>query len=99
LFRSISTAAQPDSDSARRRARCASADAIGRRDPVTSIRFADRLKNGIRNSEVLIFEGYAHAPLYESVDEFNAKSLQFLQRQAQSVSPGRIQTNLRREDR
>jgi pimeloyl-ACP methyl ester carboxylesterase len=45
---------------------------------VTSIRFVDRLKSGIRNSEVLIFEGYAHAPLYESVDEFNVKSSLFL---------------------
>lgn len=31
---------------------------------------------------MLIFEGCAHAPLYESVEEFNEKTLQFLQRQA-----------------
>jgi 3-oxoadipate enol-lactonase len=54
---------------------------VGRRDLVTSTRFSDRLKSRIRNSEVLIFEG-AHAPLYENVDEFNEKTLQFLQRQA-----------------
>ena len=58
---------------------------FGRRDLVTSTRFADRLKSGIRNSEVLIFEGCAHAPLYENVEEFNGKTLQFLQRQARSV--------------
>ena len=55
---------------------------FGRHDLVTSTRFADRLKSGIRNSEVLIFEGCAHAPLYENVEEFNGKTLQFLQRQA-----------------
>jgi 3-oxoadipate enol-lactonase len=51
----------------------------GRRDQVTSTRFASRLKNGIRNSDLLIFEGCAHAPLYEKVEEFNEKTLQFLQ--------------------
>jgi pimeloyl-ACP methyl ester carboxylesterase len=55
---------------------------FGRRDLVTSTRFADRLKSGIPNSEVLIFEECAHAPLYENVDEFNQKTLLFLQRQA-----------------
>jgi 3-oxoadipate enol-lactonase len=55
---------------------------FGRHDLVTSTRFADRLKSGIRNSEVLIFEGCAHAPLYENVEEFNGKTLQFLERQA-----------------
>jgi len=55
---------------------------LGRHDQLTSSRFADRLKSGISNSEVLIFEGCAHAPLYEHVEEFNEKTLQFLQRQA-----------------
>jgi pimeloyl-ACP methyl ester carboxylesterase len=45
-----------------------------------TLRFADRMKGGIRDSELLIFEGCAHAPLYEKVDEFNQKTLQFLQR-------------------
>lgn len=49
-------------------------------DMLTSTRFANRLKNGIRNSELLIFEGCAHAPLYEKVEEFNDKTLQFLKR-------------------
>jgi pimeloyl-ACP methyl ester carboxylesterase len=57
---------------------------FGRRDLVTSTRFADRLKTGIRDSEVLIFEGCAHAPLYENVEEFNRKTLQFLQQQARA---------------
>jgi pimeloyl-ACP methyl ester carboxylesterase len=61
---------------------------LGRHDQLTSSRFADRLKNGIRHSELLIFEGCAHAPLYEHVEEFNEKTVQFLQRQA-SIGAGR----------
>jgi pimeloyl-ACP methyl ester carboxylesterase len=55
---------------------------FGRFDQVTSTRFADRLKHGIRHSELLVFEGCSHAPLYEKVEEFNGKTLQFLQRYA-----------------
>ena len=44
---------------------------FGRHDMVTSMRFAEQLKNGIRNSELLIFETCSHAPIYESVEEFN----------------------------
>jgi pimeloyl-ACP methyl ester carboxylesterase len=51
---------------------------FGRHDLATSTRFADRLTKGIRNSQLLIFENCAHAPIYESVEEFNQKSLQFL---------------------
>ena len=53
---------------------------FGRHDQVTSTRFADQLKSGIRNSELVIFEGCAHAPLYENAAEFNEKTLAFLQR-------------------
>jgi pimeloyl-ACP methyl ester carboxylesterase len=55
---------------------------FGRHDLVTSTRFADGMKNNIRGSELLIFEDCAHAPIYESVEEFNQKTLAFLQRQA-----------------
>jgi pimeloyl-ACP methyl ester carboxylesterase len=51
---------------------------FGRHDMVTSTRFADRIKNNIKGSELLIFEGCAHAPIYEKVDEFNQKTLAFL---------------------
>jgi 3-oxoadipate enol-lactonase len=51
---------------------------FGRYDLVTSTRFADRMSAGIRGSEVLIFEGCAHTPIYEKVEEFNAKTLAFL---------------------
>jgi pimeloyl-ACP methyl ester carboxylesterase len=56
---------------------------FGRHDMATSTRFVDRLK-AIRNSELLIFEGCAHAPLYEKVEEFNARTLGFMQRHARA---------------
>jgi 3-oxoadipate enol-lactonase len=59
---------------------------FGRHDAATSTRFAERLKTGIRNSEVLIFEGCAHAPIYERVEEFNRTTLQFLTRQRERVT-------------
>ena len=54
---------------------------FGRQDMLISTRFAEPLKT-IRNSELLIFEGCAHAPLYEKVEEFNTKTLDFLRRHA-----------------
>ena len=57
---------------------------FGARDQLTSTRFADRLKRGIRNSELLVFDGCAHAPLYERVEEFNQRTLAFLLRHAWS---------------
>jgi pimeloyl-ACP methyl ester carboxylesterase len=54
---------------------------FGRHDAVTSIRFADQMTGAIRGSELLIFEECAHAPLYEKVEQFNQKTLTFLQRQ------------------
>lgn len=54
---------------------------FGRYDLATSTRFAEPLKR-IRNSELLVFEGCSHAPIYEKVEEFNSKTLQFLTRHA-----------------
>lgn len=53
---------------------------FGRHDLVTSTRFADRMKGNIRGSELIIFEGCSHAPIYEKVEEFNQMTLAFLQR-------------------
>ncbi len=53
---------------------------FGGRDVCTSTRFTDALKTGIGGSELVIFEGCAHAPIYESVAEFNEKTLAFLLR-------------------
>jgi pimeloyl-ACP methyl ester carboxylesterase len=55
---------------------------FGRHDMVTSTRFADRMTGAIRGSELIVFEGCAHAPIYEKVEEFNQKTLAFLRRQA-----------------
>ncbi len=51
---------------------------FGQYDLVCSPRFAEPLRNGIKNSEVLVFEGCAHAAIYEKVSEFNEKTLSFL---------------------
>jgi pimeloyl-ACP methyl ester carboxylesterase len=53
---------------------------FGRHDAVTSIRFAGPLTDGIKNSELVVFEDCSHAPIYENVTEFNAKTLDFLTR-------------------
>ncbi len=53
---------------------------FGRHDALT-IRFAETMRKNIRSSEVVIFEGCAHAPLYEHVEEFNDQTLRFILRQ------------------
>jgi 3-oxoadipate enol-lactonase len=53
---------------------------FGRHDAVTSTRFAERLRTGITLSELVIFETCSHAPIYERVDEFNQRTLEFLQK-------------------
>jgi pimeloyl-ACP methyl ester carboxylesterase len=55
---------------------------FGRRDMLTSTRFADQMTSAIRGSELLIFDGCAHAPIYEKVEEFNQTTLAFLLRHA-----------------
>jgi pimeloyl-ACP methyl ester carboxylesterase len=51
---------------------------FGKLDAVTSTRFEDPLRQGIRDSEVVVFDGCSHAPIYEKVDEFNERTLAFL---------------------
>jgi pimeloyl-ACP methyl ester carboxylesterase len=51
---------------------------FGGRDLLTSTRFAEPLKAGIADSEVVVFEDCAHAPIYENVDDFNQRTLAFL---------------------
>ena len=53
---------------------------FGRHDLVTSTRFSDVMKSGIRESEIVVFEDCSHAPIYESVGEFNERTLAFLKR-------------------
>jgi len=59
---------------------------FGRHDLATSTRFADRMTSKIRNSKLLILEGSSHAPIYEQVEEFNAKTLAFLKRHTGGVA-------------
>jgi 3-oxoadipate enol-lactonase len=53
---------------------------FGRDDRLTSTRFADRLTAGIRKAEVAVFDGAAHAPIYEQTQEFNRRTVEFLTR-------------------
>jgi pimeloyl-ACP methyl ester carboxylesterase len=51
----------------------------GRHDQVTSTRFADEIVEGIPDIELVVFEDCSHAPIYENVEAFNARTLTFLQ--------------------
>lgn len=53
---------------------------FGRHDQVTSIRFAEPLRKGIQNTEYYVFETASHAPIYEVTEEFNQRTLAFLQK-------------------
>jgi pimeloyl-ACP methyl ester carboxylesterase len=53
---------------------------FGERDALTSTRFADGFQEKIANAELTVFAGCAHAPMYEQVEEFNGRTLAFLQR-------------------
>jgi len=54
---------------------------VGARDLVCSTRFAERLKNGIAGSELVVFEHLSHAGLHEDPEAFNRATLDFLLRQ------------------
>ena len=53
---------------------------FGRHDMVTSTRFAGPLTEAIKGTELVVFEDCAHAPIYENVAEFNARTMDFLAR-------------------
>jgi 3-oxoadipate enol-lactonase len=55
---------------------------FGRYDMVTSTRFAGPLTEAIPQAELTVFEDCAHAPIYQNVEEFNQRTLEFLRRQA-----------------
>jgi pimeloyl-ACP methyl ester carboxylesterase len=55
---------------------------FGKYDQVTSTRFAEPMTANIKHAELVVFEGCAHAPIYEKVDEFNQRTLAFLQQHA-----------------
>lgn len=55
---------------------------FGRHDTVTSTRFAGPLTSAIAGSELTVFEDCSHAPIYENVEEFNTRTIAFLERHA-----------------
>jgi pimeloyl-ACP methyl ester carboxylesterase len=54
---------------------------FGARDLVCSTRFAGPINNGIRGSELVVFDHLSHAGLHEDPDTFNRATLDFLLRQ------------------
>ena len=43
-------------------------------------RFAEPLSSAIPDTELIVFEDCAHAPIYEKVEDFNHRTLAFLLR-------------------
>jgi 3-oxoadipate enol-lactonase len=54
---------------------------FGRRDVVTSTRFAPAFTEGIKGAELVVFEHLSHAGLHEDAEGFNRVTLEFLTRQ------------------
>jgi pimeloyl-ACP methyl ester carboxylesterase len=69
-----------DADAQLRKIQAPTQITFGEFDMATSTRFADALKYGIANSELVIFEDCAHAPIYQRVEHFNQTTLEFLRR-------------------
>ena len=59
---------------------------VGRHDMLTPLTFAERIRNEIRNCELHVFEGCSHAVLFENVEEFNHRVLEFLQGRAAATA-------------
>jgi pimeloyl-ACP methyl ester carboxylesterase len=53
---------------------------FGSQDVLTSTRFAAEIQSNIPNSELVVFQGCAHAALYQDVQGFNHTTLEFLTR-------------------
>ena len=53
---------------------------FGRHDMACSTRFAEPLSSAIPDTELIVFEDCAHAPIYENAEDFNHRTLEFLLR-------------------
>jgi len=53
---------------------------FGQHDMVTSTRFAGPLTAAIPGAEMVVFENCSHAPIYEDVDGFNQRTMEFLRK-------------------
>lgn len=54
--------------------------AVGSLDQVTPVRVSNDLKQAIRNSELVVFEDASHGFIYEVTEDFNRRSIEFMQR-------------------
>lgn len=54
---------------------------VGQLDLLTSPQVASEIQQAIRNSELVVFANASHAHIYEVTEEFNRRTLEFLQRQ------------------
>jgi len=55
---------------------------FGAHDELTSTRFAEPMCSAIQQSELDVFEYSSHMPFFDDVENFNARSVAFLQRHA-----------------
>ena len=53
---------------------------------ITPVRFAGPMTDNIANTELIVFEDAAHATIYEKVDEFNQRTLAFLQHHSRDAA-------------
>ncbi|MGO4599925.1 alpha/beta fold hydrolase [Terrabacter sp. 2RAF25] len=51
---------------------------FGEHDQCTSTRFASPITSRIPDAELVVFDGCAHAPIYQDVEGFNSRTLAFL---------------------
>src|SRR5579884_1466677 len=80
LIRQTDAVLSHDCESQLNRIKAPTLITFGKYDMITSTRFANVMKSNIKNSELVVFEGCAHAGLYERIEEFNQRTLEFLKR-------------------
>jgi pimeloyl-ACP methyl ester carboxylesterase len=59
---------------------------FGEYDLITSVRYAKPMQQSIPNTELIVFENASHGPIYEIPDEFNQKTLAFLQKHSSNAA-------------
>jgi 3-oxoadipate enol-lactonase len=59
---------------------------FGAYDLITSVRYAEPMQKSIPNTELIVFEHACHGPIYEIPDEFNQKTLAFLQKHSSNAA-------------
>jgi pimeloyl-ACP methyl ester carboxylesterase len=59
---------------------------VGQYDQITPLRNAEHIRRSVPNSEVVVFENCSHAVLFENVEEFNRRVLEFLKGRAAATA-------------